>query len=84
MRVGKTLPIFLGLVTLALGFVLWATSTNTYNECHTVLFGIANALDPNSVARCKHIDLWHFGSIGVMGLGAILFLLGLFGPKPKQ
>ena len=79
----QTAMIALALVVLGLGFWLYASSASQYDQCQTTIGGIAQVLSQTAVATCRDVSTRHTGGLGVMGLGAILFLIGLFGPKGK-
>jgi hypothetical protein len=80
----QTSTIFLSLIILGLGYWLYASSAAQYDQCQSTLGGLAQTFSKNAAAQCGDISTRHFGSIGIMGLGAILFLLGLLGSSQRS
>lgn len=80
----QTATIAVSLVVLGLGFWLYTTAATPFNQCQSTLGGLAQALSQNAAAQCGDVSTRYYGSIGIMGLGVILFLLGLFGSKGNK
>ena len=80
----QTATIIISLIVLGLGFWLYTTAATPHDQCQSTLGGLAQAFSPSVVAQCSDISTRYYGSIGIMGLGVILFLLGLFGSKSSK
>jgi len=81
---GQAATIFVSLLVLGVGFWVYTTAASPYGQCQSTLGGLAQAFNQSIVTQCSDISTRYYVSIGIMGLGPILFLLGLFGLRGNK
>jgi hypothetical protein len=80
----QTLTIIVSLIVLAIGYALYADTALHYDQCKSTIGGLAQAFSTTAAVHCNTISIEHFASIGIMGVGAIVFLIGLFGAGQRS
>lgn len=72
------------ILVLAVGFLLFVTSQNQYQICHTILGSLGQVFDQTLAAKCHNAQMERTGGIGLMALGGVLLLVDLVRQKPKS
>jgi hypothetical protein len=80
----QTLTIIFSLVILAIGYAMYANSALHYDQCKSTIADLAQAFSISAAVHCNTISIQHFTSIGIMGVGAVVFLIGLFVPGRRS
>jgi hypothetical protein len=75
--------IFAALVALGIGCLLYAGSAAQFNQCRAIS-AQAIAMDQGLTGICHAATTWHFGSFAIIGLGAVLLVLGFVGKTASR
>jgi hypothetical protein len=75
--------IVIAVVLIAAGYALFVHSSDNFAACQSTIGGIVRMFDPGSARGCADAKNQHYGSIALMGFGAVVLLVGIFVPRRR-